>query len=160
MIFLLVLFGNYEGIFDEARYDLCLGVVPLSRSCAFWCRLILSSGQIFSRCIYIKHWVLPVLRCFLLPCSAPIHMLPTRTLDQAQHCPKAAWDTPLPPNSHPSTPTRPTATEKNHRHHAHAQTHPRILTRTHIHSPQQPHLDECTEGCWDICRINNNSLSV
>lgn len=95
----------------------------------------------------------------LLPCSAPIHMLPTRTLDQAHHCPKAAWDTPLPPNSHPSTPTRPTATEKKTRHHTHAQTHPRILTRTHNHRPRQPHLNECTEGCWDICNINNKSLS-
>ncbi|MGH0187556.1 UNVERIFIED_CONTAM: hypothetical protein FKN15_025530 [Acipenser sinensis] len=41
----------------------------------------------------------------LLPC-APIHTLPIRTLDQAHHYPRAAWDTPLPPSSLHSTPTR------------------------------------------------------
>lgn len=46
-----------------------------------------------------------------LSCSVQIHMLPTRTQDQAHHCPRAAWDTPLPPSSLHSTHTRPTATE-------------------------------------------------
>lgn len=64
-----------------------------------------------------------------IPRSAPIHMLPTRTLDQAHHCPKAAWDTPLPPNSRPSTPTRPTATET-----ALAQTYTRQHFLTHTSS--------------------------
>lgn len=50
----------------------------------------------------------------LLCSSAPIHMLPTRTQDQAHHCPKAAWDTPLPPSNLHSTHTRPTATESGH----------------------------------------------
>lgn len=46
-----------------------------------------------------------------LCCSVQIHMLPTRTQDQAHHCPRAAWDIPLPPSSLHSTHTRPTATE-------------------------------------------------
>lgn len=88
-------------------------------------------------------------------------MLPTRTLDQAHHCPKAAWDTPLPPNSLPSTLTRTTATERNKKQtpsYTHTQTRRHIFTCTRIHGPHQPHLNECTEGCWDI--RNNNSCSV
>lgn len=67
-------------------------------------------------------------------------MLPTRTLDQAHHCPKAAWDIPLPPNSHPSTLTKATAIETSY----HTQTHTHIQ---YTHSPRPAHLKECTNGC-------------
>lgn len=65
-------------------------------------------------------------------------MLPTRTLDQAHHCPKAAWDTPLPPNSRPSTPTKPTATETplTHTHkHTHTSAYAHIHTYTALTLP-------------------------
>lgn len=64
-------------------------------------------------------------------------MLPTRTLDQAHHCPKAAWDTPLPPSSLPSTRIRTTATETS--------SHPQTLIQ-HTNSPQLAHLN-VLKGC-------------
>lgn len=103
-------------LFIDACYDLCLGVAPLSRSGAFSRRyrlIIMLQWTNIQEVLIHKALGFACVEVFcLLPCSAPIHMLPTRTLDQAHHCHKAAWDTPLPPNSHPSTPTRPTATEK------------------------------------------------
>lgn len=83
-------------------------------------------------------------------CSAPIHMLPTRTLDQAHHCPRAAWDIPLPPNSRPSTLTRPTATETSLPH-----THTHVNRHMYTHSPHHAHLNECTEGCGGRPRQQN-----
>lgn len=107
--------GVWYLLFVDACSGLCLGVAPLSR-CVFSRRcglIIMLQWTNIQEAPIQKAVGFACAEAFcLLPRSAPIHMLPTRTLDQAHHCHKAAWDTPLPPNSHPSTPTRPTATEK------------------------------------------------
>lgn len=75
----------------------------LCRQSNFW----RPSENICMQCWFV--WVMFLID--YLCCSVQIHMLPTRTQDQAHHCPRAAWDTPLPPSNLHSTHTRPTATE-------------------------------------------------
>lgn len=108
----------------------------------------------------MKHWVLLVLRCFV---CFPAALQSTCCLPEpwTKHitAPKQHGILLYLPTATPVLPPDPPLLKTPPRHHTHAQTHPRILTRTHNHRPRQPHLNECTEGCWDICNINNKSLS-